>query len=419
MPQYFYQLIAPTLTDTVNARRQYFMSIGLLLFLGVSLIYSVFLLTSRLQGGADQFFILNPPYTFISTLLAYALVRKGHLDRAWHWLSFILFASQSYFILTRGLAPSHLLLLFLPVLITGTLLNLKIAGLYWVGGLAVYGYLSWSPNALYTSESLLNLLVSSFMYFIFIIVYRQGIRSTIAHDQASSRQLAEHFERLEAEVAARTRELKTLTEELQSSESRYRSLVELSPEGVCVHDGRTILFINQTGSRLLGGNHPSEFIGKPVLELVLQEMRECAGQQIERILGDEILKRVESKLIRRDGTLLDVSVTAGPIHYNDKAAVQFIFRDITEWKQAQDELQLHRDRERATLDALPDLMFVIDSNLTYLDYRAEQSELLARQPSDFLGRTIYEVLPPLWQPRWAKLSKKHWKVTRLLRLNTF
>ncbi len=49
---------------------------------------------------------------------------------------------------------------------------------------------------------------------------------------------------------------------------------------------------------------------------------------------------------------------------------------------------------RATLDALPDLMFEMDLDGRYLDYHSPRSDLLAAPPTVFLGTTLSEVLPP-------------------------
>lgn len=51
-------------------------------------------------------------------------------------------------------------------------------------------------------------------------------------------------------------------------------------------------------------------------------------------------------------------------------------------------------RNRAILDAIPDLMFVYDRDGTYLDYHAAKAAPLAVPPDQFLGRNIRDVLPP-------------------------
>jgi PAS domain-containing protein len=47
----------------------------------------------------------------------------------------------------------------------------------------------------------------------------------------------------------------------------------------------------------------------------------------------------------------------------------------------------------ATLAAIPDLLFELDIDGRYLDYRAARSDLLLTPPEQFLGRTVREVMP--------------------------
>jgi signal transduction histidine kinase len=51
-------------------------------------------------------------------------------------------------------------------------------------------------------------------------------------------------------------------------------------------------------------------------------------------------------------------------------------------------------RNDAILRALPDLMFILRRDGTYVDYHARDSTLLFVQPSAFIGRNVRDVLPP-------------------------
>ena len=57
-------------------------------------------------------------------------------------------------------------------------------------------------------------------------------------------------------------------------------------------------------------------------------------------------------------------------------------------------LHASEERNRAILNAIPDLMFLLDRQGTYLDYHARNAESLFMAPSGFLGKTQSEVLPP-------------------------
>src|SRR5215468_3807256 len=55
---------------------------------------------------------------------------------------------------------------------------------------------------------------------------------------------------------------------LHSSEERYRSLVELSPDALFVHSDERIVFINSAGVRLLGAPSAREIVGRPVRDFI-------------------------------------------------------------------------------------------------------------------------------------------------------
>jgi PAS domain S-box-containing protein len=57
-------------------------------------------------------------------------------------------------------------------------------------------------------------------------------------------------------------------------------------------------------------------------------------------------------------------------------------------------LQRANERNTAFLRAVPDLMFVILRDGTYVDYSARDEKLLWAPPGAFLGRTVREIMPP-------------------------
>jgi two-component system, cell cycle sensor histidine kinase and response regulator CckA len=55
-------------------------------------------------------------------------------------------------------------------------------------------------------------------------------------------------------------------------------------------------------------------------------------------------------------------------------------------------LQLSENRNRTLVDAIPDMIFRLSGDGTFLDYHARKDQLFA-QPTDFIGKSISEVLP--------------------------
>ncbi len=68
--------------------------------------------------------------------------------------------------------------------------------------------------------------------------------------------------------------------------------------------------------------------------------------------------------------------------------------DITKRKQVEAALQESEAKNRALLNAIPDMIFRNRRDGTYLDYHAPNQNDLAVAPSAFLGKKVLDVLPP-------------------------
>ncbi len=128
---------------------------------------------------------------------------------------------------------------------------------------------------------------------------------------------------------------------LLESEERYRSLVEYSPEGIYVHSGGKIVYINPAGAKLLGAGSPEELINKPVLSFIHPDHVEIVKGRIRQVQveGKPEEANIELKFIRLDGKVIFVKVARTPIIYQGKPAVQAATSDITERKRAEEALR--------------------------------------------------------------------------------
>ncbi len=66
-------------------------------------------------------------------------------------------------------------------------------------------------------------------------------------------------------------------------------------------------------------------------------------------------------------------------------------------------LQASEARNRALLNAIPDLMFLLTRDGTYLDYHAKEKDLLVTLPEQFIGRNVSDVMPPYLAAEFRKL----------------
>ena len=108
-------------------------------------------------------------------------------------------------------------------------------------------------------------------------------------------------------------ERKHAQEELKSSEERYRSLVELSPDALFVQQEDKVVFINSAGVKLFGACQAEELIGKPVRNLIHPSSWRSFKQRIQRVReSGKPAPFLEQKMVRQDGMAVDAEVAAAP-----------------------------------------------------------------------------------------------------------
>ncbi len=126
---------------------------------------------------------------------------------------------------------------------------------------------------------------------------------------------------------------KQTEEELAESENLHKSIVELSPDPIfIVNDAGEVVLANlkveeslETTGHGMIGQHVSRFVHEDSYIIVSEHMRSILDKQTS-------ISGIEIKLVRMDGSVIDVEVSASPIRYKRKRAILGIFRDITERK---------------------------------------------------------------------------------------
>ncbi len=91
---------------------------------------------------------------------------------------------------------------------------------------------------------------------------------------------------------------------IRNSEESYRRLVELSPDGIFVHQGGIVSYVNPALARLLKAD-PADLIGRAVLSFVHPMYHESVKERIRQNQEEgQAVPLVEEKFICLDGTIV-------------------------------------------------------------------------------------------------------------------
>jgi PAS domain S-box-containing protein len=177
--------------------------------------------------------------------------------------------------------------------------------------------------------------------------------------------------------------------ELRTSEARLQSFFNATFEAVFIHEQGKILDVNHAAEALFGYS-AAEMIGMSALDLAAEASRDLLVQRIQ-VPSDQLLEAIGRK---KDGTTFIGEVAGKNIVYQGKRVRVVGIRDITERKQAEAALRHSEAKNRALLNAIPDLIFQFSQDGTYLDVKAEKDSDLLLPASQLLGKKINQVMPP-------------------------
>lgn len=121
----------------------------------------------------------------------------------------------------------------------------------------------------------------------------------------------------------------TLSESWASSE-RFQALVELSPDGILVHDGERIVFANNAIRHMIRGGRRI-LVGMPIDALFELPLLKAAAWEITGLQrSHQSVPSVADSLKRVDGTVLPVEVRALAFIDHGLPFVHLVIRDISE-----------------------------------------------------------------------------------------
>lgn len=119
---------------------------------------------------------------------------------------------------------------------------------------------------------------------------------------------------------------------------RYRSLVEHSPNGACVHERGVIVYVNPAAVRMLGAQSADELVGREVARFVHPDSLPGMNQRIAELSVAEAgtaSPRTAMTLVGVDGREVPVETVSVVISWHDRLAYQVVIHDLTAQRAAE------------------------------------------------------------------------------------
>jgi PAS domain S-box-containing protein len=176
----------------------------------------------------------------------------------------------------------------------------------------------------------------------------------------------------------------------EAAAMRLAAVVRSSHDAVVAKDLNGIITDwNQSAQRIFG-YEPKEIIGKSILTLIPRERHSEESEILRRIRRDESIDHYETIRRRKDGRLIEVSLTISPIKdlEGKVIGVSKIARDITQRR-----VEERRLSEQARLlDLTNDAIFICDMQNRITFWNRGAKELYGYSAGEALGKLSHELL---------------------------
>ena len=203
------------------------------------------------------------------------------------------------------------------------------------------------------------------------------------------------LERQNAEMLEIQEHLQKSEKEQTASKERIDSILQASPDGICVIDTEgTIQMANQSMLQIFD-YESNEVMGQDVKMLMFDDIAREHDHYIERIVWGR-----EPKLIgkgsrevagrRKDGSSFPMDLSVSMVGEGKQALFVGILRDITERIAMQEKARELTAFQAALLDAVPNPIFVKDQDLKYTAFNRAYEEAFGMRREDYIGKTILE-----------------------------
>lgn len=186
---------------------------------------------------------------------------------------------------------------------------------------------------------------------------------------------------------------------LERERTYLRSVLDIIPAALWVVDAHGQILAQSAMSKTiwagdpLPDDHLSEYKGW--WASTGQPLAPEDWSRIRALTKGEISINEEINIEAFDGTRKTILSSAAPIKDEHETLVGAVVlnMDITERKQAEEALRSSDARNRALLNAIPDMMFRIGRDGTYLDYKPAKAPDQFVPATEFLGKNVADVLP--------------------------
>jgi diguanylate cyclase (GGDEF)-like protein/PAS domain S-box-containing protein len=194
---------------------------------------------------------------------------------------------------------------------------------------------------------------------------------------------------------------------LSDMAERYRTLTEVTPDIIVVHQEGKIVYANPAALTTLRASQVSEIVGHPILDFFTEKSRDAFLARVAAMKQTaDIAAFFEEQIVALDGTVVDIEATSIPTQWNGRPAFQAVARVITDRKQAERQLR----NQAALIETVSDAIIAHEGNapgeLRISSWSRSAEAIYGWAEEEVLGNSAGQLITTddqLWQRAWPQL----------------
>jgi PAS domain S-box-containing protein len=179
--------------------------------------------------------------------------------------------------------------------------------------------------------------------------------------------------------------------EIMRQRAFLEKLVEAAPEGIAITDcpGR-VLRVNSEFVKMFG-YEVDEVVGKMIDDLLAPPGYQDEAGMLTKSSGEGKKVVLETVRKRKDGTLMNVSIIGAPIYLAEQqVAVYAIYRDISERKRAEEQIQ----HQASLLQNVSDAIIATDKDRNIQVWNKAAEKIYGWKAEEAIGKKFHDVINP-------------------------
>ncbi|MDD4957559.1 MAG: PAS domain S-box protein, partial [Candidatus Omnitrophica bacterium] len=180
---------------------------------------------------------------------------------------------------------------------------------------------------------------------------------------------------------------------IHESEEKYRNVVEMAQDGICVIQNRKMVYANPQLAALLA-MPADKIVGNDFTRFLDSADEDSVSKKYEKLIsGSDSIQRYELSGVNMRGEPLEVEISSCFITYENEPAALVFIHDIRDRKLSERRVEEARNYLDKIINSIADPIFVKDEEHKWILMNNAMCDFMGYKREELLGKSDYDFFP--------------------------